>query len=110
MSLLFITLLTYLYDTDEVRQLHKFDLTLFSYGSPNIGNTSAESYSIFLEDKLLTIFIVRLTEDYRDGLIAIVSFDNQYDFTSVIKHIKREMHLDLESPKSQVIFESGVSN
>ena len=44
MSLLFKTVLTYLYDSDEVRQLHKFDLTLFSYRSPNIRNTSAETY------------------------------------------------------------------
>ena len=110
MPLLFKTLFTYLFDSDEVRQLLKFDLTLFSYGSPNIGNTSAETYSIFLEDKVLTIFIVGFTEDYRDRLIAIVSLDNQYDFKSVIKHIKREMHLDLESLKYQIIFESGDSN
>ena len=110
MSLLFKTLLTYLNESNEVRQLHKFDLTLFSYGSPNIGNTSAETYSIFLEDKLLTIFIVGFTEDYRDRLIAIVSFDNQYEFKSAIRHIKREMHLDLESLKSQLKFESGDSN
>ena len=110
MPLLFKTLLTYLHDSDEVRQLRKFDLTLFSYGSPNIGNTSAETYSIFLEDKLFIIFIVGLTEDYRDSLIAIISFDNQYEFKSVMKHIKREIHLDLESLKTQLIFESGVSN
>ena len=110
MPLLFKTLLTLLYDSEEVRQLHKFDLTLFSYGSPNIGNTSAETYSIFLEDKLFNIFMVGLTEDYRDRLIAIVSFDNQYEFKAVIKHIKREMHLDLESLKTQLIFESRDSN
>ena len=56
MPLLFKTL-TYLHDSDEVRQLHKFDLTLFSYGSPNIENTSAETYSIFLEDKLLFLLL-----------------------------------------------------
>ena len=56
MQLLFKTLLTLLFDSDEVRQLHKFDLTLFSYGSPNIGKTSAETYSIFLEDKLFTFY------------------------------------------------------
>ena len=110
MPLLFKTLLIYLHDSDEVRQLHKFDLTLFSYGSPNIGNTSAETYSILLEDKLIIIFIVGPTEDYRDRLIAIVSFDNQYKFKAVIKHIKREMHLDLERLKTQPIFESGDSN
>ena len=109
MPFLFKTLLicTILMKLDN--QLHKFDLTLFSYGSPNIGNTSAETYSIFLEDKLFTIFIVGFTEKYKDKLIAIVSFDNQYEFTSVIKHIKREMYLDLESLKSQLIFESGDS-
>ena len=106
MLLLFKTLLTYLHDSDEVRQLQKFDLTLF----PNIENTSAETYSIFLEDKLFIIFIVGLTEDYRDRLIALVSFDNQYEFKAVIRHIKREMHLDLESLKTQLIFESGDSN
>ena len=110
MPLLFKTLLSYLHDSDEVRQLHKFDLTLFSYGSPNIENTSAETYSIFLEDKLFIIFIVGLTEDYRDRLIAILSFDNQYEFKAAIRHIKREMHLHLESLKSQLIFESGDSN
>ena len=110
MPLLFKTLLTYLHDSDEVRQLHKFDLTLFSYGSPNIENTSAETYSIFLEDKLFIIFIVGFTEDYRDRLIAIVSFDNQYEFKAVNRHIKRDMYLDLESQKFQLIFESGDSN
>ena len=110
MQLLFKTLLTYLHDSDEVRQLHKFDLTLFSYGSPNIENTSAETYSIFLEDKLFIIFIVGFTEDYTDRLIAIVSFDNQYEFKAVIRHIKRDMYLDLESLKFQLIFESGDSN
>ena len=108
--MLFKTLLTYLYDSDEVRQLHKFDLTLFSYGSPNIGNTSAETYSIFLEDKLPTIFIVGFTEDYKDRLLAIVSFDNHYEFKSVIKQIQREMYLDLESLKSQLIILRGDSN
>ena len=110
MLLLFKTLLTLLYDSDEVRQLHKFDLTLFSYGNPNIKNTSAETYSIILEDKLFIIFFVGLTEDYRDRLIAIVSFDNQYGFKAVIRHIKRKMHLDLESLKTQLMFESGDSN
>ena len=88
MPLLFKTLLTYLYESNEVRQLHKFDITLFSHGSPNIGNTSAETYSIILEYKLLTIFIVRFTENYKDKLIAIVTFDNQYEFKSLIMHIK----------------------
>ena len=110
MSLLFKTLLTYLHDSDKVRQLQKFDLTLFSYGSPNIENTSAETHSIFLEDKLFVIFIVGFTEDYRDRLIAIVSFDNQYEFKAVIRHIKRDMYLDLESLKFQVTFETGDSN
>ena len=110
MSLLFKTLLTYLHDSDKVRQLYKFDLTLFSYGSPNIENTSAETHSIFLEDKLFIIFIVGFTEDYRDRLIAIVLFDNQYEFKAVIRHLKRDMYLDLESLKFQLIFESGDSN
>ena len=38
--------ITYLYNSDEVRQLHKLDLTLFSYGSSNTGNNSAVTYSI----------------------------------------------------------------
>ena len=46
MPLLFKTLLTNLFDSDEFRQLHKFDLTLFSHGSPNIGNTSAETLNL----------------------------------------------------------------
>ena len=102
MPLLFKTLLTYLNDSDEVRQLHKFDLTLSCYGSPNIGNTSTETYSIFLEDKLLTIFIVGFTEDYRDRLIAKVSFDNQYEFKSVIKHIKRGNASRLRKPENSI--------
>ena len=110
MPLLFKTLLGYLHNSDEVRQLHKFDLTFFSYGSPNIENTSAQTYSIFLEDKLFIVFIVGLTEDYRDRLIAIVAFDNQYEFKAAFRHIKREMHLHLESLKTQLILESGDSN
>ena len=106
----FKSLFSHLYSSDEIRELHKFTLQLFSYGSPNIKNTSAETYFILLEEKLLNNFMVGFTEDYRDRLIAIVSFDNQHDFKLVIKHIKREMHLDLESLKSRIIFESEDSN
>ena len=64
-----------------------------SYGSPKIGITSPETYSIFLEDEILRTSIVGFTEDYIDRLITIASVDNQHDFKSVIKHIKKEKHI-----------------
>ena len=80
MPVLFKTLFTLLYGSDEVRQLYKFDLRFFSCESPNIGNTSAETYSIFYKDKLFTISTVRFSEDYKDRVIAILPFYDQYDF------------------------------
>ena len=71
---------------------------------------SAESYSILLEDKICTIFIVGLNEDYKDRHIAIIAFHDQHDFNLVVKHIKKEMNLDLERLKFQLIFQCGESN
>ena len=106
--MLFETLHIYLHDSDEVRQLQKIVLTLFLRKSQH--RKYIRRNIIFLENKLITIFIVGFTEDYRDRPIAKVPFDYPYDFKLVIKHIKREMHLGLEKLKFQLIFESGDSN
>ena len=110
MPVLIKTLLTYLYDSEEIRQLHKFYLMLFPYGSPNIGKTSTETYSFFLKDKLFKIFVVGITEDYKNRFIAKVPIYDQYDFKLVIKLMEREIHLDLERLKCQLKFESGDAN